>query len=116
MTNEEISSPEQLELHSTAMARVPQVSDAVLHLATWIKEGAVQQGVMNVSPFLVDCLYQSAATFSWLAIETRASEHFGKLAQLREVLQIIGARWNSASKTSHCQSVIFTSLPYSNQL
>ncbi|KAL1617897.1 hypothetical protein SLS56_010775 [Neofusicoccum ribis] len=91
-------SPELLELQSTAIARLHELSDDILRLSQTIQYVPELYGISSVSPFVIDALYQAGANFAWMVAETGGDKHTEKLATIKTVLGLLGKRWNSANE------------------
>lgn len=59
------------------------------------------------TPFDIDAIYQAAATFTQLYVETKTPESFDALAELKRSLELINERWKSAGMLSPILAVHF---------
>lgn len=94
-----IGMPGQVELQQTAITGLKELSVVVYNFAKRIKEVVHFEGLLQVSPFVIECLYQAAANHAWYVRETENEDFRRMLMDVKEVLQILGENWGAASKS-----------------
>lgn len=102
-----IGMPGQVELQQTAITGLKDLSVVVHQFAKRIKEVVHFEGLLRVSPFVIECLYQAAANHAWYVRETENQEFRRMMVDVKEVLQILGQKWGAASK-----SILFVATYY----
>ncbi|KAK3716315.1 hypothetical protein LTR37_006465 [Vermiconidia calcicola] len=65
----------------------------IVGFAKQLREHVASRGMESVPPFVLQCLYSSAATYAWYFRETGKEDHLSCLAQLRVILGQLQCRW-----------------------
>ncbi|KAI9868189.1 MAG: hypothetical protein M1813_006934 [Trichoglossum hirsutum] len=87
--------PEQLSHTAEAVQGLKGVSEEVVRLAH-DKLAAIELGLDQTSPLILDCMYQALANYAWLVRETGKAEFVEKARILRRLFEVAGKRWRVA--------------------
>ncbi|KAH6658765.1 hypothetical protein F5X68DRAFT_145908 [Plectosphaerella plurivora] len=91
-----------LEMHRISLVGLQTASNAAHRFAMSVQEivtAAGQEGLLKTSPLICDCLYQATTFYLWQLKEVPSNEHTGKVTDISTVLQTLGTRWKSPSKS-----------------
>lgn len=86
------------ELQKTAVSGLIEVSTSVFDFASSIRNAMELGGSLQMSPLVIDCLYQAAANLLWHSRETGHADCSPMAIEIENVLRVLGIRWRSPSK------------------
>lgn len=91
---------EQLQMQEIALSGLKDTYKAICTFAERLGGLGHDQRIINVSPFVGDCLYMAASGYMWYIRETGKTELTTSVNILTEALKGLGTRWAVASKIS----------------
>jgi hypothetical protein len=90
----------QHEMEKTAKASLKATCFAIHAFALRISRSAEMGGMLRMSPFVGDCLYQAVMIFGWLmGVSEPEEELVTKVMDIKSALRVVGRRWHVASKS-----------------
>lgn len=87
-----------LEMQRLAISGLKEMPNTVFLFSKRLQAVTELGGMLRMSPLVCDCLYQAAATYLWYTLETGGQDYLPMANTIKDVLGILGTRWNSASK------------------
>ncbi|KAG9252682.1 fungal-specific transcription factor domain-containing protein [Emericellopsis atlantica] len=84
-----------LEMQKQAIAGLKEVLKHVVQLAQRVEAIAQLGGMLKMSPFISNCLYQAGAACLWWIRESGSQEGKSMLVVIRGALRLLGTRWES---------------------
>lgn len=87
--------PEEIEMQTIAIAGLRSTAEEVLRFSQHLKT-CMDYDIAAASPLVIDCLYQAAATYTWLVYETADIDMIESLNSLTECLKMLATRWKVA--------------------
>ncbi|KAK7219015.1 hypothetical protein V2G26_007018 [Clonostachys chloroleuca] len=85
-----------LEVQRLAISGLKEIPNAVFLFSKRLQAVTELGGMLRMSPLVCDCLYQAAATYLWYTLETGGQDYLPMANTIKDVLGILGTRWNSA--------------------
>ncbi|KAH0542646.1 hypothetical protein FGG08_002969 [Glutinoglossum americanum] len=89
--------PDELSHTVEAVQGLKNISEEVARLSH-DKLAAIEYGLDQTSPLILDCVYQAAASYAWMVRETGEAEYVEKARVLRRVFEVVGRRWRAAAE------------------
>lgn len=94
-----IGMAEQLEMQGIALANLKELCLTIHQFANKIASVAESGGLLKMSPFVADSLYQACMNFIWYIRETGRTEHNQAVIDIKKVLLGLGRRWVVSSQS-----------------
>lgn len=96
----QLGNPNLVEMQRNAMSSLLDVCGSVSQLANRIRTAADLGGMLKTSPLLSNCLYEAGANYLWRIRDAGEWTLQEKVAEIEDVLGIMGTRWRCARKLS----------------
>ncbi len=84
-------------MQTIAIAGLKTTAEEVLRFSQRLQT-YIDDTVAASSPLVIDCLYQAAATYTWLLYEKGNPDILASLRSLTECLRKLEVRWKLAGK------------------
>ena len=88
---------EEAEMQTIAIAGLKTTAEEVLCFSQRLQI-CIDENMAASSPLVIDCLYQAAATYTWLLYEKGNPDILTSLKSLTECLRMLDVRWKLAGK------------------
>jgi len=96
--NHRVGAPDQVEMQKIAIAGTKEVSRAVFRFSRSVRAVAELGGLLKTSPLIANCLYQAAVNYLLYIRETYRQECMPMVLEIKDLLEVLGTRWESPSK------------------
>ncbi|KAF2236031.1 hypothetical protein EV356DRAFT_464035 [Viridothelium virens] len=87
-----------VEIQESAINGLKEISGEVLRFCKRIKSFLDLNGLVKLSPFVADCLYQAAANYAWYVKESENPESLAMLQEIKSILVMIEPQWKVAGE------------------
>jgi hypothetical protein len=78
----------------------------VVEFALFLEEAAKTR-MDNISPFVLPCIYQCAASLAWLVGETAEESYAMGLSVCKRTLRLLASRWKLGGTQELCLSPLY---------